>query len=100
MFNLLITAVFIALFGGVISYFYFATQATLNRKPGVPYFPGNWQSPTTILFRPEQLTEAGLRARRRCIASVIVVVLAWTLGIVLGIWWEHHNSEVPGTDTR
>ncbi len=38
-------------------------KMSLNRKPGVPFTDG-YQSPFNIIFRPHQLTEAGLEARR------------------------------------
>src|SRR5690606_16905929 len=47
---------FAGMFGAAVSALYFGIKATLNRQPGVPYFPGNFQSPFNILFRPEQLT--------------------------------------------
>ena len=43
----------------------YASQTIMNRKPGVPFFPGNQESPGNVLFRPHQLTEKGLWARKQ-----------------------------------
>jgi hypothetical protein len=41
-------------------------RTVANRKEGVPLFPNWYESPFNIIFRPHQLTERGLIARRRC----------------------------------
>lgn len=83
--------VFAVMFGAWASAVYFATKATLNRKPGVPYFPGNLQSPLNILFRPHQLTDAGKRARRNCFISVAVLLLGMFTLMAIGIWQKFTN---------
>ena len=60
-----------------------ATIATLNRKPGVPYFPGGFEKPTNILFRPHQLNEIGLQARKICFASLACFLVSLAAAIVI-----------------
>jgi hypothetical protein len=54
---------------------FFLVKTTLNRKPGVPYFPGDAESPNNIVFRPHQLTAEGLKARRYFFGSWIAFVV-------------------------
>jgi hypothetical protein len=63
----------------------FATIATLNRKPDVPYFPGGFEKPSNILFRPHQLTEVGLQARKLCFISMACFLFSLAGLIVIGI---------------
>jgi hypothetical protein len=67
---------------------FYASRATMHRKPGVPYWPGNLESPNNILFRPHQLTEVGLRARRLCFIWLGVFLGTLLGSIVLAIIYE------------
>jgi hypothetical protein len=59
----------------------FATKAIQMRKPGRPLQPSLMESPFNYLFRPSELTEAGLRARKKCFFFGIVslILLAATI---------------------
>jgi hypothetical protein len=69
----------------------YGSRATMNRKPGVPYWPGNWEKPGNILFRPHLLTEKGLRARRNCLVWFGVFLAAFAIFGVSCIWYEVHH---------
>jgi hypothetical protein len=86
MFSTLVVLVYAKAFGSVILAMCFGSQATVNRKPGVPYFPGRWGSPNNILFRPHQLSDVGLRARRRCFICLVCFAVAFAFGLLLAIW--------------
>jgi hypothetical protein len=64
---------FFVLFVNFILIWYYAIMMALNRKPGVP-FSEEGQSPWNIVFRPHQLTQAGLSARKKLISVVVVFV--------------------------
>jgi hypothetical protein len=53
-----------------------------NRKEGVPLFPTRWESPVYIIFRPANLTERGLQARRRCIWGIVGFVVIGAITVV------------------
>ncbi len=59
-------------------------RMTLNRKPGVPYFPGSFQTPYNIIFHPEQLTERGLQSRRRVVYGVLGMLIAGGVAALIG----------------
>jgi hypothetical protein len=69
----------------IVSY---GNRATVNRKPGVPYWPGNQENPNNILFRPQLLTEKGLRARRNCFVWFGVFLVTLAIFGVIYIWYE------------
>jgi hypothetical protein len=64
-------------------------RAVANRKEGVPIFPSWYESPFNILFRPHQLTERGLRARRLCLYGFagfwLFAMLAVAIGTLTGV---------------
>ena len=77
-----------AIFGGFVCWFVVAInmfRTVANRKPGVPLFPNWWESPFNILFRPSQLTETGLSARRWCFYGGVGFLACWALGILVGL---------------
>ena len=76
---------FAGMFGAAASALYFGIKATRNRQPGVPYFPGNFQSPFNILFRPGQLTDAGKLARRNCLISLGVFLIGLVAFLLIGV---------------
>jgi hypothetical protein len=73
-------AVFIVSAGVCI---YFTTNMTLNRKPGVPYFPIGGGKPTSI--SPNDLTNEGAVARRNSLTSLSIAVGALALTAVCSI---------------
>ena len=60
----LILCLFLAALVNVVLLFYFLGKMTHNRKEGVPYYPGDGQSPNNIMDRAHQLTDKGLKARK------------------------------------
>ena len=54
-----------------------------RRKSGVPLMRSMLGSPANIIFRPEDLTEDGLRARRRTIWACVGLVASIALSIAL-----------------
>jgi hypothetical protein len=58
-----------------------------HRKPGVPLFPNCLESPFNIMFRPAQLTDTGLKARRKMFIGVLGFIGCWTIGFAAG-WLE------------
>jgi hypothetical protein len=90
MLSALVALTLVLAFGSIISAICFAGEASRNRKPGVPYFPGRWESPNNILFRPDQLSPAGLVARRRCFISLAVFAGAFAILLLLAV------CHVPG----
>lgn len=64
---------------------FFMFRAMAHRKPGVPLFPGLWESPANILFRPSQLTERGLKYRGLCFLSILGFLLSWIAGMLVGV---------------
>jgi hypothetical protein len=62
--------------------FYYSILAMLNRKPGVPFFPRGEDH--NVLFRPDQLTDAGLKARNNCFNCLKVMFCVFLLMILLG----------------
>ena len=70
----------------VILSFIYATKATLNRKLGEPYFPGDGENPNNVLFRPSQLNEAGLKARKNCFRCLAMAFGAAVLWIVVALF--------------
>ena len=78
----------LAMLGALVSWFVatinmFRTVA--NRKEGVPLFPHWHESPWNILFRPHQLTERGLTARRRCFQGVVGFLICAVIGMIAGV---------------
>lgn len=61
---------------------YYLVKTSLNRRPGVP-FSDRGQSPYNIVFRPHQLTEAGLKSRRKFIFWITLLVCTLLSTIVL-----------------
>ena len=61
-----------------------------HRKPGVPLFPNAWESPFNIMFRPGNLTDRGLRARKLTFLGTVGFVVCWFLaggfGLLSGTW--------------
>jgi hypothetical protein len=82
-----IFVVIIAVLASAISTVVSCILTTLNRKPGVPYFPGDGENPNNIIFRPHQLTEAGLKARRWCLISIAVFMATILIIAPLVCWW-------------
>ena len=78
-------ALFLAAFASWVIVLVNMFRMVANRKPGVPLFPGGLQSPFNIVFRPHQLTEAGLRARRLCLWGTLGLVLSMALAATIGI---------------
>jgi hypothetical protein len=73
------TIVAAAFIGAIASWFIAVVnvfRTVANRREGVPLFPIWFESPFNILFRPAQLTDRGLIARRRCFYGVIGFVLS------------------------
>jgi hypothetical protein len=69
----------------LVSFFsswYYLIKTTLNRKPGVPFSEGG-QSPNNIVFRPHQLTKAGLDARKKFIIWISVFLGTLLLSCVV-----------------
>ncbi len=60
-------------------------RTVANRKPDVPLFPSWWQSPFNILFRPSQLTERGLSARRWCFYALAGSLVCWAFGMLVAL---------------
>jgi hypothetical protein len=64
-------------------------RTVANRKPDVPLFPNWWESPFNILFRPSQLTDRGLSARRCCVDGslgfLVCLVVAAFIAVTTGI---------------
>jgi hypothetical protein len=60
-------------------------RTVANRKLGVPLFPHWWESPFNILFRPWQLTDRGLDARRKCFLGMLGFVAFCVLSVIVGI---------------
>jgi hypothetical protein len=60
-------------------------RAVANRKEGVPLFPNWYESPFNILFRPSQLTDRGLSARRWCFYGVVGFFIFCASGIAIGV---------------
>ena len=56
-----------------------------RRKPGVPYMRHLMDSPYNIMFRPEDLTDSGLRARRRIFWAIVGFCLCIAMGSAIGI---------------
>ena len=61
--------------------FYLTIVATINRKPGVPYFPRGEDH--HVLFRPDQLTSARLKARKSRFNCLAVMLGAFLLMVLL-----------------
>jgi hypothetical protein len=59
-----------------------------NRKEGVPLFPNWYESPGNIIFRPHQLTDRGLAARRWCIYGVVGFFVCWAVAFGIGMLAE------------
>jgi hypothetical protein len=74
----IVTCAVITCFVSLACSWYYGTKMTLNRKPGVPYFPGGGQRPGNILLRPHELTEKGLEARRAYIKCLAVFAMSLT----------------------
>jgi hypothetical protein len=62
---------FLVLLVGFAASWYYLVQMTRNRKPDVPLSEGG-QAPGNIVFRPHQLTGAGLAARKKFILWISV----------------------------
>jgi hypothetical protein len=60
---------------------YFSIVMVRNREPDVPRLPGD--GPLNFVFRPGQLTEKGLKARKLCIICLIVMLAALATNFVL-----------------
>ena len=59
-------------------------KMTLNRKPGVPFAPGG-QWAGNIVLRPQQLTDKGLKARKRYIIWLCVFMCTLLLSTVVPV---------------
>jgi len=59
-------------------------RAVAHRKAGVPIFPNWYESPFNILFRPAQLTERGLAARRWFFYGIAGFVAFYVAAIAVG----------------
>jgi hypothetical protein len=57
-------------------------QVVAQRQPGLPVWPNAWESPFNWLFRPSQLTPAGLRSRKRCFAAAVGFVVCVALCVL------------------
>jgi hypothetical protein len=82
-FGTIVAVAFVAAFTfwfiGVVNMF----RVVANRKDGVPLFPNWFESPFNILFRPSQLTDRGIIARRKCFYGFIGFILSCAiLGVV------------------
>jgi hypothetical protein len=86
--ELVVIPLFIVFFASMVVSSYYGIVATLNRQPGVPYFPGGFESPANILFRPHQLTEKGLRARRSFFIWSGVALSTMVLNFFLALGYE------------
>jgi hypothetical protein len=58
-------------------------RTVANRKDGVPLFPNWYESSFNILFRPSQLTDRGLSARRWCFYGVAGFIISCALAIAI-----------------
>jgi hypothetical protein len=50
-----------------------------HRKPGVPLFPNWFESPFNIVFRPLDLTDVGLKARRKVLIGFCGFLACWAV---------------------
>jgi hypothetical protein len=91
--TLIVLPLFLLLFASVVLSMYYGTKATLNRKPGVPYFPGGGERPGNVLFRPTQLTDKGLKARKLSFKYTLIALSTMALIGLLSIVWSviHRN---------
>ncbi len=76
-----LAVVMVFFFGSILMFVYFGDQAKRNRKPGPPYSQAKWGP--NVIFRPNELTEEGLRARKYSLVGLgifVLTVLARTVG--------------------
>jgi hypothetical protein len=75
---------FLAAIGFLAFTFVNLVLMTLRRKPGVPYMRGLLDSPNNIIFRPWDLTDSGLRARRRVFVGLLGFAVSLAIAIAAG----------------
>jgi hypothetical protein len=80
--------VFVAAFvAAVVSWFVAAVsmfRMVANRKEGVPLFPAWYESPVNLVFRPRNLTDRGLSARRWLFYGFIGFIACLLLCVIAG----------------
>jgi hypothetical protein len=75
------------LFGGIVCWFVSVVdifRAVASRKEGVPLFAG-FGGPFSVLFRPQDLTERGLAARRWVAFGFIGFFVCALSGALVGV---------------
>ena len=89
LFQIISKFAFLAAVSGGFFWFFVAVinmfRAVANRKPDVPVFPNWWESPFNIIYRPCQLTERGLSARRWYFYGLVGFIVCWAIGILVGL---------------
>lgn len=62
---------------------YYAHVAIDNRKPDAQLYPG--EKPWNILFRPHQLTEKGLKARKSHFICLAVMLITFAIISIIAV---------------
>jgi hypothetical protein len=94
--GILVVASFVGIvaswFVGVVNMF----RAVANRKEGAPLCPHWYESPFNYLFRPSQLTDRGLSARRLCFYGFV----GFFLSIIIYLAAEHIHEGLFNSTTN
>jgi hypothetical protein len=64
---------------------FFMFQTVAMRKPGVSLWHGTALNPFNLLLQPAKLSDAGLRARKRCFFSALGFIGCCLLGMLVGV---------------
>jgi len=60
-------------------------RMVVHRKPSVPLFRSWWASPFNIMFRPCDLTEKGLRARKLIFVGAVGFFVCLLFSTLIGL---------------